>query len=167
MAFRVLIFFFIGTICTSCYSFKGISIPPTISTFYVDQFQNSAFNAPPDIGVTFSEELRDIVLQNSRLSYNETTPNIEFQGSIRSFSVSSVAPQETDAGFGSALNRLLISVDVDYLNNLDEEDNWSQSFSFFQDFESTQDLSDVQDDLIQAIFEQITQDIFNKAFTNW
>jgi hypothetical protein len=161
---------FIVLICLlhfGCYSFKGISIPPTISTFYIDQFQNSAFNAPPDIGIQFTEGLRDIVLNSSRLSYDEVSPDIEFQGSVRSFLVSSVAPQETDLGVGSALNRLQISVEVEYINNQNEEDTWKQSFSFFQDFESTTDLNSVQDELIGAIFDQIIQDIFNKAFTNW
>jgi len=165
--YKIWIGLIISTLFSSCYGFKGISIPPTIETFYIDQFQNSAFNAPPDIGIEFSEALRDIVLQNSRLGYDEVNPDIEFQGAIRTFNVSSVAPQETDAGFGSALNRLLIAVEVRYLNNQDEEDNWEQTFSFFQDFESDQDLTEVQDELIEAIFDQITQDIFNKAFTNW
>lgn len=152
---------------TGCYSFKGISIAPTISSFYVEQFQNGAFNAPPDIGVQFSEELKSIILNSTRLVYEDVNPNIEFKGSVRSFNVSSVAPQQTDEGFGSALNRLSISIEVEYYNNEDEEDNWNQTFSFFQDFESTDDLSDVQDELIELIFEQINQDIFNKAFTNW
>ena len=39
--------------------------------------------------------------------------------------------------------------------------------SFFSDFESSQNLADVQDELIEAIFEQITEDIFNRAFSDW
>lgn len=155
-----------------CYSFKGISIPPTISTFYVDQFQNAAGNAPPDVGQRFSEELRDIIIQNSRLDYEESIPDIEFKGTITSFNVQSVAPERlTDddsvTEFGSSLNRLNISISVEYINNQDDEDTWTQSFSFFEDFESDVVLTDVQDDLIERIFDQITTDVFNKAFTNW
>lgn len=167
MIFRIAVFIAIVFCCEGCYSFKGISIPPSITTFYIDQFQNGAFNAPPDINIQFTEGLRDIVLNNSRLSYDEVSPDIEFHGSVRSFLVSSVAPQETDLGVGSALNRLQISVEVEYINNQNEDDNWKQSFSFFQDYESTNDLNNVQDELIEAIFDQILQDIFNKAFTNW
>ncbi len=152
---------------SGCYSFKGISISPTIKTFYVDQFQLNIGNAPADLSQLFSESLRDIILTSSRLRYNETGPDIEFSGAIREFSVSSVAPQNLDTGFGSSLNRLQIAVEVEYVNNQDEEDVWKQRFSFFQDFEANQQLRDVQDDLIQAIFDQITRDIFNRAFTNW
>ena len=152
---------------TACYNFKGISIPPTVSTFYVDQFQNALGNAPPEIGQQFSESLKDIVLNGSRLSYDETQPDIEFSGSVSSFRVNSVAPQETDTGFGSALNRLEISISVDYTNNQDDEENWTQSFSFFADFDSTEDLASVQEDLILEIFSQLSEDVFNRAFTNW
>jgi hypothetical protein len=150
-----------------CYSFRGITIPPTIDTFYVDQFQLNVGNAPPDLGQQFSERLRDIILNSSRLSYNETTPQIEFTGAIREFSVTSVAPQRNGEEFSSALNRLQITVEVEYVNNEDDEDAWNQRFSFFQDFESEQVLNDVQDELITTIFDQITRDVFNRAFTNW
>ena len=157
---------------SGCYSLKGVTIPPSIDTFFVDQFQNGAGNAPPDIGQRFSEELKDIVLRSSRLNYDEDAPQIEFSGSVTSYNVSSVAPQrdENSSGgtsFGSSLNRLNISVQVNYTNVEDEEDTWTQNFSFFQDFSNEQRLEDVQDDLIQQIFEQLTTDIFNKAFTNW
>ncbi|MEL6987465.1 MAG: LPS assembly lipoprotein LptE, partial [Bacteroidota bacterium] len=71
-------------------------------------------------------------------------------------------PNET-----TAFNRLQINVQVDYQNNLDEKDKWSQNFSFFENFASDQNLLDVQDDLINLIYDQIVEDIFNKAFTNW
>lgn len=163
----LLIFIFGSFILEGCYSFKGISISPTISSFYIDQFQNAAGNAPPDIGQRFSEKLKDIVLSGSRLGYNEKTPDIEFVGSIRSFVVSSVAPSSSERGFGSSLNRLEISVQIDYLNNQDDKENWSQSFTFFQDFDANTDLISVQDELIENIFDRITQDVFNRAFTNW
>ena len=108
------------------------------------------------------------MLNSTRLNYDEYNPDIEFSGSVSSFNVTSVAPeQQENGGVGSALNRLSISVEVDYFNKQDEEDTWNQSFSFFQDFESTESLEDVQDELIVTIFDQINQDVFNKAFTNW
>lgn len=152
--------------------FKGISIPPTVTSYFVEQFQNGVGNAPPDIGQRFSDELKDLVTRNSRLDYSEDVPDIEFSGTITSFSVTSVAPERISDNanvteFGSSLNRLNISVNVDYISNQDEEDNWTQTFSFFEDFESGEILTDVQDELIDKIFDQITNDIFNKAFTSW
>jgi len=155
-----------------CYSLKGISIAPTISSFYVEQFQNGVVNAPPDIAQRFSDILKDRITRNTRLDYDEEIPDIEFSGVVSSFRVQSVAPQRNtnDDGapeFGSSLNRLNISVEVEYIDNQDEESSWSQVFSFFQDYENDVVLSDVQDELIENIFDQISTDIFNKSFTNW
>lgn len=159
-------------ILQGCYSLKGISISPTIQSFYVEQFQNGVVNAPPDIAQRFSDVLKDRITRNTRLDYDESVPDIEFSGVVSSFRVQSVAPERNtnedgNPEFGSALNRLNISVEVQYLNNQDDEDLWTQTFSFWEDYDNETVLSDVQDELIDNIFEQITTDIFNKSFTNW
>ena len=156
MVFRIIIV--AALFFSSCnVSLKGITIAPTISTFYIDLFQNRAFNAPPDIGIQFTEAFKELVLNSTRLNYDEYNPDIEFSGSVSSFNVTSVAPeQQENGGVGSALNRLSISVEVDYFNKQDEEDTWNQSFSFFQDFESTESLEDVQDELIVTIFDPVS-----------
>jgi hypothetical protein len=152
---------------SACYSFKGISIPPEINTFFVENFQNRAGNAPAGLEIEFRDELVDKVNNGSKLTIDDTDPHIEFRGDISRFAVEAVAPQRSDDQATTAFNRLTIAVRVNYINNLDKDENWEQSFSFFADFESTTDLSNVQDDLIDIIFTQILEDIFNKAFTNW
>lgn len=150
----------------SCYSFKGISIPPEVNTYYISTFENRAGNAPAGIAQLFSESLKDKIRNGSRLKFTEDTPDIEFDGAISSYSVRSMAPT---AGNETAFNRLNISVSVNFTNTLeeDEEENWTQTFSWFQDFTNDQDLTANQDDFIDSIFEQLTEDVFNKAFTNW
>jgi len=160
------------TICSGCYSLKGITIAPEISSFFVDQFQNGTATAPPDIGQRFSEDLKERILNNSKLNLDESVPDIEFTGSVVSYAVQSVAPQRDPNStgvteFGSSINRLNIVVQVDYVNNQDDEESWSQSFSFFQDFDNDTNLTDIQDEFIRDIFSQITTDVFNKSFTNW
>src|SRR5699024_19114 len=48
-----LIGFFAG-----CYSFKGVSIPTEVSSFYVEEFKisNRAMKAPRQLGVVFSDQ---------------------------------------------------------------------------------------------------------------
>jgi hypothetical protein len=154
----------ISSLLLGCYSFKGISIPPSVETFYVETFQNRASNAPADLTQRFSEELRSKINSSSRLNYSETDPHIEFSGALSSYNVRSVAPRE---GNELAYNRLEVRMQVEYLNNLNDDDAWTQSFSFFQDFDSSEDLTSVQDQLLEEILEQLAEDIFNKAFTNW
>ncbi len=167
MKYRLSVILILSIMMSSCYTFKGTSISSDVTTFYIGNFRNNAANAPAEIGQLFSDRLRDKVLRESRLAYTETDMSIEFDGAVSGYTVSSVAPSSSDGQVGSSLNRLQINVNVDYINHIDEEESFTQSFSFFQDFESSQNLSDVQDALIDDIFEQITEDIFNRAFSNW
>jgi hypothetical protein len=146
------------------YSLKGISIPPEVNTFYVEEFDNQTPTAPPTLPQTFRQKLSDRIRDETRLKYDDVNPDIEFQGAISEFRVSAESPQQ---GQTNAFNRLNISFQVVYVSNLDEEDNWKQRFSHFADFETNQNLVDVQDDLIDEILDEIVERIFNKAFTNW
>ena len=157
----------LSTFMLSCYSFKGITIAPDVNSFYVENYQIRASNAPAGIEIEFRDGLVDKINSSSKLRFTDIDPDIEFRGDISRFSVAAVTPQQSDDVATTAFNRLTIAVRVQYISNLNEEENWEQSFSFFEDFESTTDLSTVQDDLIDVIFTQIVEDIFNKAFTNW
>ena len=149
---------------SSCYSFKGISIPAEAKTFYISELRSRVPGAPADLGQQFSENLKQKFLNQSRLNFVDIDPDIEFSGEITRFAVTSVAPQP---GETTAFNRLEIAVRMKYEYHLDEEDNWENSFSFFRDFDRDENLLDVQDGLITVIFQQLAEDIFNKAFTNW
>lgn len=157
---------FVILILCGCYSFKGISIPPEANTFYVEDFTLRANNAPADINQRFAEALRTKVRNESRLTKAEVDPDIIFEGSVNVYKVEGTAPQE---GNTVALNKLTIGVSITYKNVKGEskDDEWTQSFSFFRDFDATIDLNAVEDDFIEEIFEQLTENIFNKAFTNW
>jgi len=148
----------------SCYSFKGISIDPSISTFYVTIFDNLSNDAPPTLGQDFTEVLRDKIRNESRLNLKEVDPDIDFTGAVSSFRVSAEAPEP---GETTSFNRLTITVSVDYVNNRDDENKWKRSFSYFANFDANQNLLDVQDQLINTINDQIVEDIFNFAFTDW
>ncbi len=147
-----------------CYSLKGITIPAEAKTFYISELKNKAPTAPSDLGQIFSEQLKQKFLNESRLNFFDIAPDISFSREVTGFSVRSVAPQP---GETTAFNRLTIAVKLKYEYELNEEDNWENSFSFYADFERDQNLLDVQDGLINTIFDQLAEDIFNKAFTNW
>lgn len=148
----------------ACYSLSGISIDPNVSTYYVDQFKNNALNAPPSLAQTVTEGLKEKIRTESRLVFSDAGPNIEFKGSVVDFRISSEAPQPGEL---AAINRLTIVTAVEYINNVDKDKGWKSNFSFFFDFPSSQDLSSVQDQAIEAIVNQMMEDIFNKAFTDW
>jgi len=147
------------------YSFRGISIPPDVKTYFVDDFQNSAPEAPGDINQRFAEALRAKVRNESRLIYAETDADIEFSGKVTGFTL---RPEALQAGNTVAQNKLEIFVAINYVNNKDDSKNWNQKqFNFFRTFNSDQDFLSIQDGLITEIFDQIMENIFNEAFTGW
>lgn len=149
---------------TGCYNFKGISIPPDINSFYVENFSLSSADAPIDLNQLFTEELREKIREESRLVNDDNNPDIVFSGSVINYNIRYVAPDENNT---TSLNRLEIGVKVNYSSSLDPEDNWSKNYTDFEDFDSNADFQSLQDNLIALIIEDIVERIFNDSFTNW
>ncbi len=151
----------------SCYSFKSAGIPPGMETFYIEEFDNSAPNVVPTLAIDFTQKLITKVRTEGKLTFTEYEPHVDFKGTITRYAVTSQAPEE---GQTTAFNRLDITIEVTYTNNLDDDPkkSWqNQRFSFFEDYASDSNLLDVQDALIETITDQIVEDIFNKAFSDW
>ena len=149
---------------TGCYSLSGISIDPNAQTYYVEPFDLSVDEAPPNLPQTFSEALRERIRTNTPLKALEDGPDIKFSGSIVGWQVTSEAPEP---GETTAFNRLTITVAVEYEDAIDPSRGWRRRFPFFSNYSSEQNLLDIQDVLIEEITEQLIEDVFNAAFTNW
>lgn len=67
----------------------------------------------------------------------------------------------------AALNRLTITLMVTVINNKNEAQSFESSFTQFSDYSSDQDLSSVQDALIDDINDKLSQDIVNRLTSNW
>ncbi len=151
-----------------CYSFKGISIEKNVETFFVQTFETEASNAPPTLGIEFTERLKDKIRLESRLNLRNTdSSDVVFVGKITDYRVVPVAPKPGEV---VALNRLEVGVSVQFINNKKEGDTWpaSRTFRHFAEFNNTVDLISVQDQLLrETIYPQILEDIFNAAFNNW
>jgi hypothetical protein len=157
----------LGLLSSGCYSFKGISIDYSqVSTYFVEQFDNNAINAPPAISVRLTEDLKEKIRTESRLLLSDTDPDIFFEGTVVRYEVTAEAPQPGEV---TSVNRLTIVTAVQYTNNVNEEKGWKskKNFSFFFDFPSSSSLTDVEEEAISAISEQMMEDIFNEAFTDW
>lgn len=149
------------------FTFTGISLSPDIKTFSVENFFNDALDGPADMGIRFTESLREYYQRNTPLRQITSAGDLQFSGRITRYDVRPVAAgaQETQ---GAQLQRLSITVSVDYINIYEDEKSFQNSaFSFFEDFPANRNLADVENDLIRNIFEQIIFDIFNKTVADW
>lgn len=152
--------------CSVKYSFTGASVPPDAKTFSVQYFQNQAPLSGPTYSQTVTDALRDYIASQSRLTL-VTNGDLDFQGSVKSFSTAPVAVASANPG-QSSLTRLTIIIEVTYTNKNDPKKGYTATFSRYADYPSGQTLAgSVQDNLVQQIDKQLVQDIFDKAFNNW
>jgi Lipopolysaccharide-assembly len=163
---RYLFFILICTILVGCYSFKGFSIDPSVETFRVETFEIDplASIAPPTAGIDFAQQLQDKIRNETRLKYKADESHIAFSGKIKRFEVLSVAPR---AGELVAANQLVIAVEVSYIDQNNNANNWEYTTSQFVEFDPNTDLLSVQTQLVGQINKRLLDDIFNRAFNNW
>ena len=64
-------------------------------------------------------------------------------------------------------NRMTISIKVKFTNIMEEGANFHTTFKRFRDFQSTANLSQIEEELISDICDELIEDIFNKAMVNW
>lgn len=160
------IFAFVSVLLSACgiYSFTGASISPDAETVSIGYFQNNAAMVQPTLSNSMTESLKDQFISQTNLSLTDASGDLQFEGEITGYKVKPIAIQANET---AAQNRLTISVKVTFTNALDENQNYSQSFSHYADFDSSQDLSSVESELIDQIVTVLSENIFNKAVANW
>ena len=156
--------FAFSTAFSSCYTFSGASISPDVKTINIHTIPNQSSLVIPSLSQSFTEKLKDKFQTGTQLSLVNTGGDLEISGQIASTSVTPVAAQANQT---AALNRLAISVSIDFKNHKDDKQSFSQTFSRYADFDSHSNLAAVQSSLIEEINAQLADDIFNKAVVNW
>lgn len=146
------------------YSFTGASIPPEAKTISIQQFPNNAPLVNPVLSQLLTDALRDKFSSQTNLSQIPVNGDLAFDGSITDYRTQPVAITGDET---AALNRLTIAVRVTYTNRFDEKQNFETTFSRFEDYESTQSLSEVEEQLVSEIIEALVQDIFDRSVVNW
>lgn len=146
------------------YSFTGASIPPGAKTISIEYFPNNALLVQPTLSQRFTDALKDKFTSETSLHLVVENGDMAIEGEIVGYNANPIAIQGNEQ---AALNRLTITINVRFINHLDEKMNFEQSFSRFQDYDSSNSLADVEDDLIDQINQYLVQDIFDKAVVNW
>ena len=158
----------LGVLTACTVSFKSALVDARINNFYVAEFEDNSLNSPLGLDVTITEALRQKIRTEGRLEElgqdSDLEPDVEFIGTLVDFRVTGEAPGANEF---AELNRLTISVAIEYYNRYNEKDNWKSNFSFFFDFPSDVNLESVQEEATDVILRQIMEDIFNKAFGKW
>lgn len=150
----------------SCgYKLSGASIPAEMKTISVQFFENNSTLVVPYLSQQFTEALKNRIRNQSRLSITRTDADANFEGRISDYSIRPVAIQGNER---AGLNRLTITVNVKYTNALKPDQGFEQSFSRFKEFSiAGTSLQQQETRFITQINEELSEDIFNRAFANW
>jgi len=163
------LFLIITALCIqSCgiYSLSGVSIDKE-ETFEVRFFQNEAAIVEPGIDREFTEQLRDIIQNQSPLVLTNANADVIYEGEIVEYYI---APQASTSENLAAQNRLTITINVRFFNNTreDGEYDFERRFTFFSDVPGeTQLVGSALDTALDEIYERITQDVFNASLARW
>lgn len=150
------------------YNFTGGDVGSATS-FQVNYFQNYATQNPgstfePGLDRDFTLALQDLILNQTNLELRNSDADLIYEGEIVQFRIS---PMTATAEQRAAQNRLTMGVNVRFFNRTKEDVDFEQSFSFFYDYDANAQFSTVRDEALAAIFERITQDIFNASLADW
>ncbi len=138
-----------------------------LKTVNVGFFENNAQLVVNSLSQTFTEGLKTRIRSNYRLSFLQGEGNCRFSGSITGYSIAPIAIQATNnnappIASGSVLS---ITVSVKYVNDVDPKLSFNETFTKTQNFSG--EIASQEQKLILDITNQLTEDIFNKAFANW
>lgn len=160
---------FLSTSSCGIYSFSGVSI--NAKTISIAEFYNNTDLGPANIGQTFTNKLKDYMLQNTTMSMVTENGELQIEGIITSFALSNVAPTAAANGNtrdAAALTRLTITVKVTYTNSNDDSMSFrDKTFSFFENVDNDVSPDAISETVINKILDQIILDIFNASVANW
>lgn len=153
------------TACSISYTPNGAAIDYTVyRTIYVGQFPIRAALVYPPLQNTFENELNDYITRNTRLQTTDGNADLRIEGEITGYNLS---PQAVTENAYSSKTRLTIQVRVRYTDNKQDNKDIDQTFSAYRDFDSSEMLTDVQDELCEQISKELVTLIFNATLGDW
>lgn len=165
-AFTILYFAF-GTGC-KIYSLNDVgTIPDSIKTVRVNFIENRAPYVNPQLSPTLTDRLKQKIISQTRLTQtNNDNADYDVSGYISDYSVSTAGVTNTNGRQQSSINRLTVSAHItlnNQLQNKKQEFDISRSF----DFGANQSLQSAEAGLLDEMIRNLTDEIFNRIFSNW
>ena len=154
------------TACTISYKINGASINyDKVKTISFENFPNrsAAFVWGP-MESMFNTALQDIYMQQTRLKQIKQGGDLELSGEITNYDA-------YNKGVGSdgysTMAELRMTVNVRFVNNTNHAEDFEQQFSASREYNASQQLASVQEDLVNQMIDEIVEQIFNATVANW
>jgi outer membrane lipopolysaccharide assembly protein LptE/RlpB len=152
-------------LCSACgiYTFKDVSIPPEIKTVKLNFIENKARYVNPQLSPRLTNRLQEKIVNQTRLvrSGNDDADWV-IGGTITQYDVTTSAI----TGEVASNNRLTVGVHVVVRDNKllkDQEYDVTKSF----EFSAQRTLQEAEVALADDIIRGLSDEIFNRLFSNW
>ena len=154
--------------CTSCtisVKFNGASIDyEKTKTIQIDNFPiRSAYVWAP-MQSMFQTKLTDIYTTQTKLRQVRKHGDLQLSGEITGFDQYNKGISSN--GYSSQV-QLKMTVNVRFVNNKNHSEDFERQFSATTEYDSSQQLTAVQEDLVTQMVKDITDQIFNATVANW
>ncbi len=159
----IILFLFLLAGC-KVYSFKDAVIPTDVKTIKIGFFENKARYVNPQLAPKLTDKLLVKITSQTKL----TRTNNDDAHYIINATITNYDPSQT-VGVSSqqaSINRLTVTIHIilkKTLENKTEEFDVSRNF----DYSANLTLQQAEGQLQEEILKNITDEIFNRIFSNW
>lgn len=150
--------------CTVSYKFTGTSINyDIIKTIQIDNIPNRAPYGWAPMEAMFNNQLQDLYANQTRLQLVKRGGDLHISGEITGYDQFNKSISAD--GFSSQV-QLKMTVNIRFTNSKTNE-SWERQFTATTQYESTQQLSAVQEECVTEMVRDISDQIFNATVANW
>ena len=153
------------TTCTVSYRFNGASIDyTTTKTIQIDNFPiRSAYVWAPMQSI-FQNRITEVYLNQTKLRQVKKNGDLQLAGEIVAFD--QFNKSISSEGYSSQV-QLKMTVNVRFVNNKKHTDDFERQFTATSEFDASQQLNAVQEELVTQMTKDIVDQIFNATVANW
>ena len=153
--------------CSISYQFNGSSIDYTkVKSIAIENFPNRSVGfvwGPMES--MFNTALQDIYSQQTRLQLVKRGGDLSISGEITNYDAYN---KGVGADGYSTMAELRMTVRVTFTNNSNPQESFdAQQFSASREYDASQQLASVQDELVSQLIKDIVDQIFNATVANW
>ena len=153
------------TSCIVSYKFNGASIDYSkTKTIQIDNFPIRSTYVWAPMQSIFQNKLTDLYASQTKLQQVKRGGDLQLAGEITGFDQFNKAI--SSSGYSSQV-QLKMTVNVRFVNNANHAEDFERPFSATAEYESSQQLVNVQEELVTEMVKDITEQIFNATVANW
>ena len=151
--------------CKVSYKFNGASIDYNkVHTIQIADFPiRSAYVWGP-MAPMFNNALKDVYANHTKLQQVKRGGDLKVEGEITNYQQRNKSV--TSEGH-SAQTELSITVNVRFTNTSNHKEDFERQFTATSSYETTKSLQSVQQQLVEEMIKDLTDQIFNATVANW